>query len=158
VEPSDFALAIGHDEMAIAPLTLDPFILPVHGGKQVISDEDKKDFYLVLFCTESGIDHSNSAAVYVHELLGLNPETRAVELKQACYSATAGLQMAKGHIALHPEKKVLVLASDIARYGLNTSGEVTQGAGAIAMVVANEPRILSFENESTYMTKDIMDF
>src|SRR5699024_10178151 len=90
--------------------------------------------------------------------LGLTPETRAVELKQACYSATAGLQMAKGHIALHPEKKVLVLASDIARYGLNTSGEVTQGAGAIAMVVANEPRILSFENESTYMTKDIMDF
>src|SRR5699024_4090186 len=107
---------------------------------------------------ESGIDHSKSAAVYVHKLLGLTPETRAVELKQACYSATAGLQMAKGHIALHPEKKVLVFASDIARYGLNTSGEVRQVVVDIAMVVANEPLILSFENESTYMTKDIMVF
>lgn len=158
VEPAKFTVGIGQDEMAIAPLTQDPVTLAANAAKQVISEEDKKDIDLVLFCTESGIDHSKSAAVYVHELLGLNPETRAVELKQACYSATAGLQMAKGHIALHPEKKVLVLASDIARYGLNTSGEVTQGAGAIAMVVANEPRILSFENESTYMTKDIMDF
>src|SRR5699024_651803 len=65
---------------------------------------------------------------------------------------------AKGHIALHPERKVLVLASDIARYGLKTSGEVTQGAGAIAMVISQNPKIMELENDSTYLTKDIMDF
>src|SRR5699024_10352172 len=76
----------------------------------------------------------------------------------ACYGDTAALQFAKGHIALHPERKVLVLASDIARYGLKTSGEVTQGAGAIAMVISQNPKIMELENDSTYLTKDIMDF
>ena len=95
VEPAKFTVGIGQDEMAIAPLTQDPVTLAANAAKQVISEEDKKDIDLVLFCTESGIDHSKSAAVYVHELLGLSPETRAVELKQACYSATAGLQMQK---------------------------------------------------------------
>lgn len=158
IEPAKFTVGIGQDEMALAPITQDPVTLAANAAKQILSEADKKDIDLVLFCTESGIDHSKSAAIYVHELLGLNSEARAVELKQACYSATAGLQMAKGHIALNPEKKVLVLASDIARYGLNTSGEVTQGAGAVAMVVAKEPRILSLEKDSTYLTKDIMDF
>src|SRR5699024_5514913 len=46
----------------------------------------------------------------------------------------------------------------IARYGLKTSGEVTQGAGAIAMVISQNPKIMELENDSTYLTKDIMDF
>src|SRR5699024_11189563 len=83
---------------------------------------------------------------------------RSIELKQACYSATAALQLAKGHVLQHPDRKVLVLASDIARYGLSTSGEVTQGAGAVAMIVSQSPRLLTIEDESTYLTNDIMDF
>lgn len=158
VEPAKFTVGIGQSEMAVAPLSQDPVTLAANAAKQIVSKTDMENIDLVLFCTESGIDHSKSAAVYVHELLGLKAEARAVELKQACYSATAGIQMAKGHIALNPEKRVLVLASDIARYGLNTSGEVTQGAGAVAMILAKDPKILSLENDSTYLTKDIMDF
>src|SRR5699024_5093131 len=101
---------------------------------------------------------SKSSGVYVHKLLNLNPNARTIELKQACYGATAALQLAKGHIALHPESKVLVLASDIARYGLNTAGEVTQGAGAIAMIISANPRIMELEKDSTFLTNDIMDF
>src|SRR5699024_1761491 len=79
-------------------------------------------------------------------------------MKQACYGATAAIQLAKGHIALNPESKVLVLASDIARYGLKTAGEVTQGAGAVAMVISADPKIMTIENDNTFLTKDIMDF
>src|SRR5699024_7254749 len=75
-----------------------------------------------------------------------------------CYGGTAAIQLAKGHIALHPDSKVLVLASDIARYGLETAGEVTQGAGAIAMVISADPKIMVLEDDSTYLTKDSMDF
>src|SRR5699024_6693348 len=67
-------------------------------------------------------------------------------------------QLAKGHIALNPESKVLILASDIARYGLKTSGEATQGAGAVAMVISADPNIMTIENKSTFLTSDIMDF
>src|SRR5699024_7218004 len=113
---------------------------------------------LVIFATETSVDHSKSGAAYVHRLLNLKPGVRSIEVKQACYAATAGIQMAKGHIALHPKSKVLVLASDIARYGLNTGGEATQGAGAVEMVIAQNPRILTLEEPNTFLSDDIMDF
>ena len=90
--------------------------------------------------------------------MDIQPHARAIEIKQACYGATAGLQMAKGHIALNPDKKALIIGTDIARYGLATGGEVTQGAGAVAMLVSANPRLMELEKESAYMTKDIMDF
>lgn len=58
----------------------------------------------------------------------------------------------------HPERKVLVIASDIARYGLASGGEVTQGVGAVAMMITQNPRILSIEDDSVFLTEDIYDF
>jgi len=158
VEPEKFTIGIGQDEMAVAPITQDPVTLAANAALQIIDEEEKESIDFVMFGTESGIDHSKSAAIYVHQLLGLKPEARSIELKQACYGATAAIQLAKGHIALHPESKVLVLASDIARYGLNTGGEVTQGAGAVALLISRDPKIMVLEEENTYLTKDIMDF
>lgn len=158
VEPEKFTIGIGQEKMAIAPITQDPVTLAANAALNILDDEDKEKIDFVIFGTESGIDNSKSGAVYVHHLLGLNPNARSIEVKQACYGATAGIQMAKGHIALNPDSRVLVLASDIARYGLNTSGESTQGAGAIAMVISADPKILALENQNTYLTADIMDF
>lgn len=158
VEPEKFTIGIGQEKMAIAPITQDPVTLAANAALEILDEKDKKEIDFVIFGTESGIDHSKSAAVYVHHLLGLNPHARAIEVKQACYGATAAIQMAKGHIALNPSSKVLVLGSDIARYGLNTSGEATQGAGAVALVISAEPRIMELEDQSAYLTADIMDF
>ncbi|MBY7143147.1 hydroxymethylglutaryl-CoA synthase [Virgibacillus sp. NKC19-3] len=158
VEPEKFTIGIGQEKMAIAPLTQDPVTMAANAALEILDEEDKEKIDFVLFGTESGIDQSKSAAVYVHRLLGLNAQARAVEVKQACYGATAAIQMAKGHIALNPESRVLVLGSDIARYGLNTGGEATQGAGAIAMVVSKDPSIMVFEGPSAYLTDDVMDF
>lgn len=157
-EPEKFTIGIGQDEMAIAPMTQDPVTLAANAALTVLDEEDRANIDFVMFGTESGIDHSKSAAIYVLHLLGLKREARAIEMKQACYGATAAIQLAKGHIALNPESKVLVLASDIARYGINTPGEVTQGAGAVALVISANPKIMVFEDKSTYSTADIMDF
>ena len=158
IEPDKFTIGIGQEKMAIAPMTQDPVTLAANAALNLLDEADKKAIDLVIFGTESGIDQSKSAAVYVHELLGLNPAARCFEIKQACYGATAGIQMAKGHVALNPESNVLVLASDIARYGLNSSGESTQGAGAVAIVISSDPKIMVLENKSAYYTSDIMDF
>src|SRR5699024_1824292 len=109
---------------------------------ELIDETDSEKIDYVIFGTETGIDHSKSVAVYVSHLLGLKNEVRAVETTQACYGATAAIQLAKVHIALNPESKVLILASDIARYGLATPGEVTQGAGAVAILMSKDPRIM----------------
>lgn len=158
VEPEKFTIGIGQEKMAIAPITQDPVTLAANAALNILNDEDRAKIDFIIFGTESGIDNSKSGAVYVHHLLDLNPNARSIEVKQACYGATAGIQMAKGHIALNPESRVLVLGSDIARYGLNTSGESTQGAGAVAMVISANPKILALEDKSAYLTVDIMDF
>lgn len=158
VDPEKFTIGIGQEKMAIPPITQDPVTLAANAALEILDEKDKKEIDFVIFGTESGIDSSKSAAVYVHDLVGLNPYARAIEVKQACYGATAGIQMAKGHVALNPESKVLVLGSDIARYGLNTPGEATQGAGAVAIVISADPSIMVLEDQSVYFTTDIMDF
>jgi len=47
------------------------------------------------------------------------------------------------------DKYALVVVSDIAKYDLGSSGEVTQGAGAIAMLLNDDPRLLSFDTKVT---------
>lgn len=157
-DPAKFTIGIGQDQMGIAPLSQDAVTMAANAALDVLSDEDREAIDFVLFGTESGIDHSKSGAVYVHQLTGIQPYARSVELKQACYGATAGIQLAMGHIALNPDRKVLVLASDIARYGLNSGGEPTQGAGAVAIVMSANPKIMALESDSVSLTKDIMDF
>jgi hydroxymethylglutaryl-CoA synthase len=113
---------------------------------------------MVLFATESGIDQSKAAGIYVHSLLNLPAHCRVVELKQACYSGTAAIQLALPYLHMHPDKKILVIAADIARYGLNTTGESSQGGGAVAMVLSANPRILAIEPEFAAFTENAMDF
>ncbi|WP_088050550.1 hydroxymethylglutaryl-CoA synthase [Virgibacillus dakarensis] len=158
VEPEKYTIGIGQEKMALAPITQDSVTMAANAALKILDEEDKKAIDFVIFGTESGIDNSKSAGVYVHDLLGLNPYARSIEVKQACYGATAGIQMAKAHIALNPKSKVLVLGSDIARYGLNTSGEATQGAGAVAMLISADPKIMTLEENSAFLTEDIMDF
>ena len=65
---------------------------------------------------------------------------------------------ARDYVTLHPKAKVLVIASDIARYGINTGGEVTQGAGAVAMLVTANPTIATLNQDNVFMSDEIMDF
>src|SRR5690625_5154786 len=112
VEPEKFTIGIGQEKMAVPPVTQDAVTLAANAALDILDETDKEKIDFVIFGTESGIDHSKSAGVYVHQLLGLNPEARTIEVKQACYGATAAIQMAKGHIALHPESKVLVRSEE----------------------------------------------
>lgn len=158
MNPAKLTVGIGQSKMAVPPITQDAVTMAANAAAQILTEEDKKAIDFVIFGTESGVDQSKAAAVYVHELLGINPFARSIEMKEACYSGTAGLQTAVNHVARHPERKALVLAGDIARYGIKTGGETTQGAGAVAMLISADPAIAVVNDDSTYYTGDIMDF
>ena len=113
---------------------------------------------MVIVGTESSTDFSKSAAVIIHALLDIQPFARSFEIKHACYGGTAALQQAHDYVSLHPERKVLVIAADIAKYGLATGGEPTQGCGAVAMLITKEPRLLAFNNDSVFYSEDVYDF
>jgi hydroxymethylglutaryl-CoA synthase len=55
-------------------------------------------------------------------------------------------------------RKALVIASDIARYGLRTAGEPTQGAGAVALLVSDTPALVEIGQAVGTFASDVMDF
>ena len=157
-DPDKLSKGLLLKELSIAPLTEDIVTLGAAAADPILTAEDKEKIDMVIVATESGIDQSKAAAVFVHGLLGIQPFARSFEIKEACYGATAALDYAKLHIEKHPDSKVLVLASDIAKYGINTPGEPTQGAGAISMLISSNPRILAFNDDNVAQTRDVMDF
>lgn len=158
VDPNKFHIGIGQDKMAVNKKTQDIVTFAANAAKNIITKEDQAQIDMVIVGTESGIDESKASAVVLHRLLGIQPFARAFEIKEACYAGTAALQYAVAHIQSHPESKVLVVASDIAKYGLASGGEPTQGAGAVAMIVSANPRILELNDDSVALTQDIYDF
>lgn len=157
-DPNKYLIGIGQEQQAVIPPTQDVVTMAANAAVKILSDDDKQAIDMVIFGTETGVDNSKSAAIYVQSLLGISNSARSFEIKQACYGGTAGVQMAFDHISVHPESKVLVLAADIARYGIGTAGEVTQGGGAIAMLMSQDPQILALDNQSAFHSENIMDF
>lgn len=158
VDPNKFLIGIGQTEMAVSPVNQDIVSMGANAAKDIITDEDKKNIGMVIVATESAIDNAKAAAVQIHHLLGIQPFARCFEMKEACYAATPAIQLAKDYLAQRPNEKVLVIASDTARYGINSGGEPTQGAGAVAMMISHEPSILKLNNDAVAYTEDVYDF
>lgn len=157
-EPDKYTIGIGQDEQAVAPSSQDIVTLGAAAVMEFRGDIDDKRLGLLVVGTESGVDSSKASALYIHRLLGLSKSVRCLETKEACYGGTAALMMARDYVAAHPDKQALVIAADIARYGLATSGEVTQGAAAVAMLVSAAPRVLDIHDDSVVRSEDIQDF
>lgn len=158
VDPNKFTIGIGQDKQAVPLPYQDAVTMAASSADSILTAEDKKTLGLLIVGTESSIDESKSTAAFLTDLLELPEDIRSYEIKQACYGATAGLQAAYDFVALNPDKKALVIATDIARYGIKTPGEVTQGAGSVAMIISQNPRILKLDHKSVYMTKNVGDF
>ena len=158
IDPNKFTIGIGQNEMAQQPRTQDAYTMAANAAYPLMDEIEKEKIDLIIFGTESASDASKSGAVILQNLLGIQKYCRCYEIKQACYGATAGLMTAISHIHQHPESRVLVVGSDIARYGLATGGEVTQGAGAIAMIISANPSIMTFDEKTVAYSEDIYDF
>ncbi|WP_205668811.1 hydroxymethylglutaryl-CoA synthase [Alloscardovia theropitheci] len=158
VDPDKFTIGIGQEQQAVIPSSQDAVTMGASAALRLRDDIDDEKLGLVILGTESGVDASKAGALYIHELLHLPHSVRVVEMKEACFGGTAGLLAARDYVAAHPERQALVIASDIARYGLNTGGEVTQGGGAVAMLVTANPRILEIEPHTAVYSESIQDF
>lgn len=158
LDHNKFYTGLGQQRMAILPPDEDIVTMGANAAREAMKNINPATIDTVMFATESGIDQSKSAAVYVHGLLGLPSTCKSFEIKQACCSGTAGLLMALSMARVQPKKKVLLIAADVARYGFGTPGEPTQGAGAVAMVISADPKLVALEPENGSYTDDVMDF
>lgn len=149
---------LGQRKMAIAPPNEDIVTLAASATEKLLQNNDVSNIEMVLFATETGVDLSKAAATYIHRLFNLPKRCRVVDLKQACFSPTFGLQMGLAWLRQNTDKKVLLIASDIAHYEFNSAAESSQGCGAVAMLLSANPRLLIVKPESGFCTEEVMDF
>ncbi|MBD3240430.1 MAG: 3-hydroxy-3-methylglutaryl-ACP synthase [Chitinivibrionales bacterium] len=139
----------------------DVVTMAVNAAKPIISEQDKEDIELCIFATESGLDYCKSNSSYVCRYLGLKNEVRNFEVKNACYAATCGVQMALGWIAsgVAPGKKALIVSSDINYDHEGRSGEEVPAVGAVAMIVSDQPKVVEYElGLNGYYTIECTDY
>lgn len=151
----------------------DPVSFAINAAKPLIdalTPEQRNRIELVITCTESAFDFGKSMSTYVHHHLGLSRNCRLFEIKNACYSGVAGLQMATNFVLSRtsPGAKALVVATDISRFmtveGKSASSmdwsfaEPSGGAGAVAALVSETPQIFHFDvGASGYYGYEVMD-
>ena len=153
-----YHVGIGQRSLSVAAADEDIVTMGADAAAGIVARHGSDRIRTVVLATETSVDQSKAAGVYVHSLLGLPSSTRVVEMKQACYGATAALQFAIGLVHRDPSQQVLVIASDVSKYDLDSPGEATQGAAAAAMLVAADPALVRIEGPSGLFTADVMDF
>ena len=158
VEPSKFLSGIGIREMAVPSPAEDIVVLGANAGRAVLEEAgiSPKDVGLLIVGTESAEDKSKPTATHIHELLGISSSCRVFDVMHACIGATYGVLSAIDWVR-GSGKYALVIAADIAKYGLNAPGEATQGAGAVAMLISRSPRLMALEEIGAY-SKNVYDF
>ena len=105
IDVDKFYKGLGQEQMAVPAPDEDVVTLGANAAASLADSGDLDNVDLLLFATESGIDQSKSAGIFVHRLLNLSERCRTVELKQACYSGTAAVQMALNYVSRNPTKK-----------------------------------------------------
>jgi hydroxymethylglutaryl-CoA synthase len=149
--------------MAIAAPDEDPVSLGITAARRLFqrSGVSPREIGLCITGTETAVDHSKPVASFLHSRLGLPSACRSFETKHACFGGTAGLLNAVDWIAAGSARgrAALVICTDIARYAVGSAGEPTQGAGAVALLIRERPRLVELEvGQSGSYTRDVYDF
>lgn len=120
--------------------------------------------------TESSGDNSAGAIIIkgmvdqALEASGRPPISRSCEVpefKHACLGGVYGMKGAIRHLALDGAgSQAIVVCADIAEYARGSSGEPTQGAGAVAMLLEENPKlaVVDLINSGSASDYRIMDF
>lgn len=118
--------------------------------------------------TESAVDGSKPTATYAVEIvenaLADNYGARSfkncdiLDMTFACVGAVDALHNSLDWVKQEEGRKAVVIASDLSKYELNSTGEYTQGAGAVAVLVANNPSILEINDVWGVASKSEGDF
>jgi len=163
VPASKYTAGLGTHRMCVAGADEDPVTLATDAARRALrlSGCDPAEIGLAIVGTETAVDHSKPVAAFLHGLLGLGSACRVFETKHACFGGTAGVLSALDWIASGSARgrAALVVCSDIARYSVGSAGEPTQGAGAVAMILRERPRLLELEvGRGGSYARDVYDF
>jgi hydroxymethylglutaryl-CoA synthase len=166
IEPEKLIKGLGLHKMSFPDVHQDVITFAANAVYKLIQQENlnTKDIARIYVGTESAVDSSKPIASYITALLeqqlgkGTFNYCDTLDMTFACIGAVDALQTTLDFIRLNPTKKAIVVATDTAKYDLNSTGEYTQGAGAIAMLITANPRVLAFSQQVGVSAQGVFDF
>jgi hydroxymethylglutaryl-CoA synthase len=166
IEPEKLEKGLGLIKMTLPDTHQDTVVFGANALTKLITENqiNLNEIARIYVGTESAIDNSKPIGSFLVALMeqkfGENTlsECDVVDFTFACIGGVDALQNCIDFVTLNPSKKAIVVTTDFAKYDLNSTGEYTQGAGALAMLVTSNPRIIAFENIWATSTKGVFDF
>ena len=170
IEPAKLEKGLGLHKMAFPDVHEDAATFAAEALLKLIKDYNlnPKEISRIYLGTESALDAAKPTATYamqmVEALLEKDFGARCfkncdvVDMTFACVGAVDALQNCLDFCRANPGKKAVVIASDYAKYELESSGEYTQGGGAVALLLSDNPQLLEIENVYGVATESVFDF
>ena len=147
-------------ERTVLPPWEDPVTMAVAAAQAALRPGDREAIELIIVATESAVDHGKAMATYVHELCGIQPRCRCLEVKQACYGGGGALMLAAHWLRSlgRPGARALLVCTDQSRFHPGRPWEYITGAGAAAMVLSAEPELFSVDLDTRgYWSTNVHD-
>lgn len=170
IEPAKLEKGLGLHKMGFPDVHEDAATFAAEALLKLIRDHDlnPKDIARIYLGTESALDAAKPTASYAMQMVEKVLEKEfgersfrncdVVDMTFACIGAVDALHNSLDFVRVNPEKKAVVIASDYAKYELASSGEYTQGGGAVALLVSSNPDLLEIENHWGVATESVFDF
>ncbi|MFK8054996.1 MAG: hydroxymethylglutaryl-CoA synthase family protein [Saprospiraceae bacterium] len=170
IDPDKLTKGLGLSAMALPDIYEDTATMAANAARQLIERSGLKpqDIGRIYLGTESALDGAKPTATYALEMLrryyrkdhGVDCFTRCdvIDMTFACIGGVDALLNTVDWVRAGKGRIGIVIASDFAKYELGSTGEYTQGAGAIAMLVKESPSLLSIMPEVGVATRGVHDF
>ena len=170
IEPAKLEKGLGLHKMAFPDVHEDAATFAAEALLKLIKDNhlNPKEISRIYLGTESALDAAKPTATYAMQMVEAVLEKDfgkrcfkncdVVDMTFACVGAVDAFQNCLDFCQANPGKKAVVIASDYAKYELASSGEYTQGGGAVALLLSNNPQLLEIENVYGVATESVFDF
>ncbi|MCW5920833.1 MAG: hydroxymethylglutaryl-CoA synthase family protein [Saprospiraceae bacterium] len=164
------SLGLGLHKMAVCDAHEDAATMAAEAVAELMERNglDPRHIGRIYLGTESALDMAKPTGTYAVEMLAQRFANRygpdcfrhcdVLDMTFACIGATDALQNTLDWVATDRNNIGIVVASDIAKYELNSTGEYTQGAGAVAMLVRWHPRLLVVRRLFGVAMESVHDF
>lgn len=170
IEPAKLEKGLGLHKMALPDVHEDAATFAAEALLKLIKDYQisPKDIGRIYLGTESALDAAKPTATYAMQMVEQVLEkdfgqrcfknSDVVDMTFACIGGVDALQTGLDFVKLNPEKKAVIIASDYAKYELGSTGEYTQGGGAVAVLLSAEPKLLELHGAWGVATESVFDF
>lgn len=166
IEPEKLEKGLGLHKMAIPDVYEDVATFAAEALLKLINDYkiNPENIGRIYLGTESALDAAKPTATYavqmVEQVLGHRcfKNCDVVDMTFACIGGVDAFQSCLDYVKLNPEKKAIVIASDYAKYELGSTGEYTQGGGAVALLISNQPKLVEIDKNWGVATESVFDF